>query len=335
MSVTLHLSSARRVLHISQPFELLWGSRLERATIGYERFGTEDGPVVVVQGGISADAHVAYHDDDPRPGWWDTLVGPGKPIDTSRFCVISTDWLGGCGASSGPWSHGAPFPAVAPADQAAAIAAVLDSLRVARIEAFVGASYGGMTALAFAERYGSRLRRAIAIGAAHRPDARAIAWRSLQRRMLKLSPEEAPRRAAMALARSLAMLTYRTRAELSARFVVTPSWDGAEAHFPIESYLEARGEAWAQSMDPESYRVLSQAIDLHAVDPSRIEADVLLIGARQDELVPIEDLWECAHKIRRGACVELDSIYGHDAFLKETAAVGALLRRALGGEAVR
>src|SRR5262249_20658192 len=150
----------------------------------------------------------------PSPGWWDAVVGPGRAIDTRRFRVLATDYIGGAGASTGPEPARGPFPVVTSHDQAEAIVRLLDALGVEKIHAFVGASYGGMVGLALAARHPQRVARLVAFGAPERSHPVATAARSVQRRILRLGLERGFDGEAVALARSLAMTTYRTPAEL-------------------------------------------------------------------------------------------------------------------------
>src|SRR5256885_2214466 len=130
----------------------------------YELVGPEAAPVVVVLGGISATRHVTSTESDAAPGWWDALVGPGRAVDTTRVRVLGVDYIDG-----GRGSDGRPRRTVTTHDQADAIAAVLDAVGVERVHAFIGASYGGMVALAFAERLPHRVERLVVISAPHEP----------------------------------------------------------------------------------------------------------------------------------------------------------------------
>ena len=153
---------------------------LERP-VGYEIVGPPRAPVVVVLGGISATRHVATTGHDDTPGWWDATVGAGRAIDTATYRVLGIDFLDG-----GRRGDGRPRHVVTTHDQAAAIVRVLDTLGVERVHAFVGASYGGMVGLAFAERYAERLDRLVAISAPHEAHPMSTALRSLQRRIVQL-----------------------------------------------------------------------------------------------------------------------------------------------------
>ena len=314
--------------------DLMHGGRLEGVQVAWRLVGPADGPVVAVLGGISANRKVAASDDGP--GWWPGLVGPGKGIDTRKFRVLSFDWLGGSGGTSGP-APGSfrvnPFPAVAPEDQAAALLWVLGQLGVTELRGFVGASYGGMVALAFAAAHPDRVQRLVVVSAAHRAHALATAWRSIQRRIVRLGLETGASEDALALSRGLAMTTYRSPEEFDARFAGPPTADDGFYRFPVDDYLEARGADFVRRIVPESYLCLSESIDLQDVDPTRIVTPATLVAVRQDQLVPLVQMRDLARRLR-GRCrlVELDSVFGHDAFLKEDEALKPVFAEALEGE---
>ncbi len=278
----------------------------------HECVGPHDAPVVVVLGGISASAHVCASDADPRPGWWDNTVGPGRAIDTTQYRVLGLDWLErGVASADRITTH----------DQADALAAVLDGLGAVRIDAIVGASYGGMVALAFASRYPDRVERMVVISAAHRTDAMTAARRSIQRDILRLGVRTGSDRDAVRIARALAMTTYRSRAEFAARF------HSLEA---IESYLHRVGERFAGEVSAARFLALSLSADLHAVEPESIAVPVTIVAAENDEVVPRGQLEELSERLAGPATlVDLPSIHGHDAFLTEPGALSEILTTAL------
>ncbi len=328
------LASGARQLELPSPWRLQFGGGLLSAQLAYELTGPADGPLVVVLGGISSGRHVTSTFSDPRRGWWQPLVGPDRDLDTDRFRVLGIDFLGGNGASTGPadTEDGQVFPPVATSDQARALAALLDVLGVEHVYGFVGSSYGGMVALAFAALYPRRIEKLLVISAADRPHPRATAWRSLQRRIVRLAARQGDEHTGLALSRGLAMTTYRTPGELAQRFDGRPRRTSKGFRFPVEDYLEARGDAFAEVFDTRAFLCLSESLDLHRVQPERIEVDTTLVAVRSDELVPVEQLRDLYDRLpgnRR--LVEIESLYGHDAFLKETDIIGRLLRESLGG----
>jgi len=331
MSHTITLAHSTSLLHLPLCWPLTHGGELRGGLLAYELLGPQGAPLVIVQGGISAGRHVARGAGAASPGWWDDLVGPGRALDTTRLRVLATDPLGGGGASTGPVTSGQrPFPALTSTDQARALALLLDHLGERQPVAFVGASYGGMVGLALAAHEPARLRALVAISAADRAHPLATAWRSVQRRLVRLGREHGAPRQALALARGLAMATYRSARELEERFGGETEIVDGVPRFPVEAYLEARGDAFAESFDAEAYLCLSQAIDLHRVDAAAITTPTTLVAVESDQLVPVEQVRDLSRRLAGPVqLIELDSVYGHDAFLKESAALAPILRDAL------
>jgi homoserine O-acetyltransferase/O-succinyltransferase len=302
---------------------------LEIATLpGYELTGPPDAATVLVLGGISATRHVASSAHDASPGWWEPIVGPGRAVDSSRWRVLGVDHLDG-----GETSDGRAERTVTTAEQADAIAALLDALGIETLHALIGASYGGMVALAFAERHPARLERLVVIGAAHEPHPATTALRAVQRGIIELGLETGRATEAVVLARALAMTTYRTRRELGERFAGVPrTCDGArpDTSFPVERYLLRNGERFAATCSAARYLALSLSADLHTVTPERIRTPTLLVAAEDDGIVPREQVDELARRIAAPVKVaQLSGRTGHDAFLTETSQVSSLLLTAL------
>ena len=323
MSSAFTVEGELSVLALPASFELEGGS-LPAPQLAYELQGNPDGPLVCVLGGISAGRHVASSAANPRPGFWEWLAGEGKPIDTRASSVLGIDWIGGAGLSSGPRSSGLgwDFPAVSTRDQARALHGLLPALGRTRFDTIVGASFGGMVALSFAELYPQEVGRMVVISAASKSDPLASAWRSLQASILELGRETGREERALALARGLALTTYRAREDWARR-------GGREG---VQSYLEARGAEFVRRFDAAALSVLSRATDTHACDPGSIATPALVAGADTDLLVPWQSIEALAREL--AGPVELRRIvsaYGHDAFLKEESQVAALVR--LGGAA--
>ena len=289
--------------------------------IAWECHGATDAPVVIVQGGISATRHAAASAAHPESGWWEAQVGPGRAIDPVRCRVFSIDWLG---------ADGALDCTLDPADQADALASVLDALGIARVRAFVGASYGAMVGLQFAARHGARLGRLVAISGAHRSHPQVTALRVIQRRIVALGRSEGGVREALAIARSLAVIGYRTGDEFGARFDAAPAVDAHGARFAVEDYFDCIGPRFVARFTPTAYLRLSESIDLQRVAPEALNVPTDLVAVAQDQIVPLGDLECLAAQAPRCRLHVIDSRYGHDAFLKETQAIDAVLRAALG-----
>src|SRR5690606_4640148 len=188
--------------------------------------------------------------------------------------------------------------------------------------AVVGASYGGMVALTLAARAGERTERVVAICAAHRPHPMATALRSVQRRIIRLGCRTGTHDEGVAIARALAMTTYRTTGEFRLRFGSALSTADTAARFPVDDYLDHHGAAYAADFPAECFLTLSQSLDLHSVDPGAIDVPCSLICFDSDTLVPPQDVRALAAALPRAATLTcISTPYGHDGFLKETSAV--------------
>lgn len=288
----------------------------------YEVAGPDAAPVIVVLGGISSNRHVCAHRGDPSPGWWDDVAGPGRALDTTWYRVLSFDYV-----DSGSDRHGRPPRPVTTHDQAAALALVLDTLGVQRVRAVVGASYGAMVALAFAERFPERAGHLIVIGGAHASHPMTTARRSVQRRIVELGLDTGRVREALALARALAMTTYRTADEFAERFTAAPTiGDGAATKFPVERYLEHHGARFAAEWEPARFLALSLSGDLHVVDPSRVRTPSTLVAFENDGIAPPAQMRDLASRL--GAPSELHVVAarsGHDAFLAEPGLISPII----------
>jgi len=215
-------------------------------------------------------------------------------------------------------------------DQADALAVLLDTLGIARAEAFVGASYGAMVGLAFAARHADRLGKLVALAGAHRPHPYATAQRAVQRGIVKLGLDRGCVDEALSLARQLALTTYRSGEEIGRRFSGGAEYRDGRFQLPVEGWLERHGRRFVARFDARRYLALSESIDLHDIDPKAVRVPTSLIGFASDRLVPLADL--CALQQRLGAPASLEVIetpYGHDGFLKEHERLAPLLREAL------
>jgi homoserine O-acetyltransferase/O-succinyltransferase len=283
--------------------------------------GNPDGPTIVVLGGISGNRFVA-HSADGAPGWWPGLVGPGRAVDPARHLVVGLDFAADAEGRAAPST----------ADQAQVLLAALERLGRASADVVIGASYGGMVALALAEAAPERVGRLVVISAGSEPHPTATANRELQRRVVALGLESGKGDEALAIARGMAMLTYRTPEEFAERFE-----GGIDACCPQTAsepgaYLRARGVAFRAVMSPERFLSLSASIDRHRVDPARISCPVLLIGADSDQLVPAVQMRALADRLAGPAELHsLPCLYGHDMFLKEAEAVGRVVAPFLPG----
>ena len=362
---------------LPSPLPLVHAPPLPNVRIRVEVLGDPSLPLsrtVVIFPSFSHSSHVAGHTDDPSPGWWQEMCGPGLPIDTRHFRVVCASNLGSPFSPTNPASalgaDGRPlrarFPALTPTDMARCHGAVLSCLfgpgvlagsaPGGRLHALVGASMGGMQALQFASLYPHAAARLLAVATTGRTTPFSCAIRATQRKAILSDPdwaggdyEDTPARApvrGLRLARELGTMFYRSRAEFDARFAWAPS-PGADVHWAargdaweVTSYLTHAGTKFVRAFDANAYLLLSNAMDLMdlgdgvegraqwAQGARRIASGgcrSLLVGIKQDALVPSEELRMLAAAINSGGgegggappaeFVELDSIMGHDAFL--------------------
>jgi homoserine O-acetyltransferase len=294
--------------------------------VAFRVVGPAHAPVVAALGGISAHRGVAGAKGE---AWWSEVVGPGLALDTLRFRVLGIDYIGGAGDSSTPDGIG-NFPPVSAYDQAVALQAVVAHLKLDHLHAIVGASYGGMVALAFAERFPALVRRLVVLSAADRAQALSTAWRSVQRQIVREAIGRGEGASGLRLARALAMTTYRSAGEFAERFSAAPVRVGDRFRFPVEEYLFARGDRYVQRYRPESFLTLSESIDLFTIDAAGVSTPATLFAVRQDLLVPLADIHAFAGRLGgRYKLFEIDSMFGHDAFLKEGAALKPIIDQAL------
>jgi len=346
--------SARKFFHLESEFPMHRGGSLPRVDLAYETWGElnrgRDNAVLLFTG-LSPSAHAASSGEDTSPGWWEEMLGPGRPIDTRRYFVVCVNSLGSCYGSTGPASidprtgeaYRLEFPVLSIEDIASAGFEVIKALGIERLHTVVGASMGGMTALAFCTLFPHAAHGLVTISSAARAEPFAIALRSLQREIIRSDPEwhhghydvGKPPVRGMRLARKLGMITYRSGEEWLRRFgrervsAEHVPGDLFGIDFEIESYLEFHANKFVGQFDPNCYLYLSRAMDLFDVGEhsgcvatelgkSTVER-ALVIGAETDFLFPLhqqEELVECLHHPDRDVeFVVLPSLQGHDSFL--------------------
>lgn len=285
--------------------------------LNYELVGPADAPVVFVAGGISAHRHVAANALDAAPGWAEGLVDAGRALDPSRVRLLAFDYIGACGGIDAP---------IDTADQADAVALLLDALGIEVLDAFVGYSYGALVGLQLAVRHPQRLRKLIAVSGAHRPHPYASAWRALQRKAVALGQLQCADEQGLSLARQFAMLSYRTPEEFGERFDAAPTIRNGCVRVAAEDYLDAAGAKFVARFSATAWLRLSESIDLHQVDPAQVAVPTLVIAVEGDRLVPLSDAVALVEGLGPGGRLRvLRSQYGHDAFLKETDRIDAFL----------
>jgi len=367
-------SPAQRFIPIAtpdDPFVTERGELLRDAGLAYETWGTlnaaRDNAVLVVHA-LTGDAHAASHPElrGDRAGWWEPLIGPNRPIDTNHWFVICANSLGSCYGSTGPRSLDARgrrydlrFPALTVRDLVSAQLRLLDSLNIAQLGCVIGGSLGGMQVLEFGLMAPQLARRLVVVAASDRFHAQGIAYNEIQRRAIMLDPawrggsydDGAQPANGIAVARMLGMLTYQSDACMTERFdrnaARYSAWPEFHDRFDVEGYLHYQGDKLAQRFDANTYLYLSRAMDSHDIGRGRggplelghlLRADTLFIGVSSDILFPAIHVAESARSLRAAgapaAYWELDSIHGHDAFLKEFERMQDVLRDAVGTPAL-
>jgi homoserine O-acetyltransferase len=285
--MTEFIPPGTRYVDLPSPFRMKRGGELHGARIAYETWGTlnaaRDNAILILTG-LSPDAHAAANDANPAPGWWEAMLGPGKPIDTDRWFVVCVNSLGSCKGSTGPASidpaTGAPyrlaFPELSVEDGADAAAHVVRALGLDRLACVIGNSMGGMAALAFLARHPGVARSHVNISGAAHALPFSIAIRSLQREAIRLDPQwndgayddaRYPE-SGMRMARKLGVITYRSALEWDGRFGRVrldsdrrDDEDPFGLEFEVESYLEGHARRFVRSFDPNCYLYLSRSMD--------------------------------------------------------------------------
>jgi homoserine O-acetyltransferase len=320
--------SQEGILTFDEELPLHFGGALHDVQVAWRLTGPPGAPVVAALGGISAGRYVT--NSEGRKGWWSEIVGPGCALDSAKFRILGLDFLGGSGATTGPLAGQVDFPSISAYDQAEVLRRVLHLLSIPRLRAVAGASYGGMVALALAERAPQLTETIIVISAADRSHPMATAWRSVQRAIVRYSLSKHDGAEGLRLARALAMATYRSPDEFAARFSGSAIKIDDRYSFPVERYLLARGDAYASAYLPEAFVCLSESIDLHEVDATKIRVPVALVAVREDQLVPLQDMRTLKERLSGPVDLfEISSEFGHDAFLKEAETLRSVFSRAL------
>ncbi len=363
MRMTEFIPPGTRHIDLPSPFPMKRGGTLAGARIAYETWGTPNAArdnAILILTGLSPDAHAAMHDANPAPGWWEAMLGPGKPIDTTRWHVICVNSLGSCKGSTGPAAidpnTGAPFklsfPELSIEDIADAAAHVVRALGFERLACVIGNSMGGMTALAFLARHPDVARSHINISGAAHALPFSIAIRSLQREAIRLDPkwnegnydEASYPESGMRMARKLGVITYRSALEWDGRFgrvrLESDRRDDEDPfglEFEVESYLEGHARRFVRNFDPNCYLYLSRSMDWFDLGEScggtadqglaklRVEK-ALAIGVHTDILFPLQQQQQIADGLRAGGVdasfLPLESPQGHDAFLVDIGRFG-------------
>jgi homoserine O-acetyltransferase len=356
-----------QAMHFAEPLPLRSGAQLRDYILAYETYGTlnaaRDNAVLVCHA-LNASHHVAGRHADGAVGWWDNLVGPGKPLDTERFFVIGVNNPGSCFGSTGPTSpnadapgqpYGADFPVVTVEDWVDAQARLVERLGIDRLAAVIGGSLGGMQALAWTMRHPARVRHCLAIATAPNLSAQNIAFNEVARRAIVTDPDfhdghylqrgAVPKRG-LRVARMLGHITYLSDDVMDAKFGRNlrndaPVYSTQAIDFQIESYLRHQADKFAEYFDANTYLLITRALDYF--DPARDAGGSLARAfeparANRFLVVSFSTDWRFAPERSREivkalvdnriavSYAEIEAPHGHDAFLLDDARYHALLR---------
>ena len=356
------------------PFPLEVGGAIGPVEVEYETYGElndDRSNVILVLHALSGDAHAAGWDLDAvrsgrkerlrKPGWWETVIGPGKPLDTDKYHVICANFLGSCYGTTGPGSinpktgreYGLTFPIVTVGDWVALQARLLDRLGIERVYCVVGGSLGGQQAIEWMMAYPERVEKAIVLAASARLSAQGLAFNAVGRHTIMHDQGFmngnyyglAVPAQGLAAARMLAHITYLSEEAMDMKFgrrlqdKQAPTFDfGIE--FEVESYLSYQGQSFVQRFDANSYLYITRAMDYYDAAQrwgggslkeacSRVKADVMVVSFSSDWLYPPNQCKELAMALGQFhqpvTYINVPSNYGHDAFLVETEVVNRLL----------
>jgi homoserine O-acetyltransferase/O-succinyltransferase len=356
-------------MFFAEPLPLQSGASLRECTLVYETYGTLNAArsnAVLVCHALNASHHVAgrYDGEPADTGWWDNLVGPGKPLDTDQLFVIGVNNPGSCFGSTGPTSpnpdapghaYGADFPVVTVEDWVDAQVRLLDRLGIAQLAAVIGGSLGGMQALAWTLRHPARVRHCIAVATAPNLSAQNIAFNEVARRAIVTDPDfhgghyarhgVLPKRG-LRVARMLGHITYLSDDSMDAKFgrqlrAPQPAYSTQDIEFQIESYLRHQADKFSEYFDANTYLLITRALDYF--DPARAHGGDLgraFAPARDNRFLVVSFTtdWRFAPERSREivkalvdnridvSYAEIDAPHGHDAFLLDDARYHGVLR---------
>ncbi|AVD85282.1 homoserine O-acetyltransferase [Pseudomonas sp. SWI6] len=348
-----------QIARFDEPLALACGRSLASYELVFETYGTLNASAsnaVLICHALSGHHHAAgYHAvTDRKPGWWDSCIGPGKPIDTNRFFVVSLNNLGGCNGSTGPSSinpasgkpYGADFPVLTVEDWVHSQARLADRLGIRQWAAVVGGSLGGMQALQWTITYPDRVRHCVDIASAPKLSAQNIAFNEVARQAILTDPEfhggsfqdqgVIPKRGLM-LARMVGHITYLSDDSMGEKFgrelkSDKLNYDFHSVEFQVESYLRYQGEEFSGRFDANTYLLMTKALDYFdpaaahggdlAATLAHVKADYCIMSFTTDwRFSPARsrEIVDALMAARKNVCyLDIDSPYGHDAFLIPT-----------------
>lgn len=344
--------------------QLECGRKLGPITLAYETYGqmnAEKSNCILICHALTGDAHAAGYNDpkERKPGWWDNMIGPGKPFDTNKYFIICSNIIGGCKGSTGPGAtnpatdkpYGLDFPILTISDMVNVQKALIDSLGIKELMCVVGGSMGGMQVLQWAVAYPDMVRLAIPIATTARLSAQAIAFDAVGRHAIMADPNwnrgnyygnDIPSRG-LGIARMIGHITYMSDKSMHKKYgrdlqdKAEPDYDFV-TEFQVESYLEYQGNEFVKRFDANSYLYITKAMDyFDLAEPSgdlrkelsRAKAAFLVVSFSSDWLFPPYMSKEIVSALRRNnidvSYTEIQSDYGHDAFLLEVDTLSRLI----------
>jgi len=341
------------------------GAKLGPVTLAYETYGTlnvHKNNAVLVLHALSGDAHAAgWHKGDKKPGWWDNMIGPGKAFDTDKYFIVCSNVLGGCKGSTGPSSldpdksepYGLDFPMITISDMVNAQKYLIDHLGIEKLLSVAGGSMGGMQVLQWVRSFPENVRSAIPIATGLKHSPQQIAFNEVGRQAIMSDLEwkdgdyygsVSPKRG-LALARMIGHITYMSDSSMEEKFsrkLKNGNYNFSfRPDFEVEGYLHYKGDDFVKRFDANSYLYITKAIDYFdlsvsnaLVSKSREEnIRFLVISFKSDWLYPPHQSVGIVRKLKAGSVdasyCEIDSSYGHDAFLIETREETSLVKHFL------
>ncbi|MCX5749739.1 MAG: homoserine O-acetyltransferase [Candidatus Saganbacteria bacterium] len=342
------------------------GEKLGPITLAYETYGKLDEDAengILLLHALSGDSHVAgrYSADDKKPGWWDEMVGPGKAFDTDKYFIICSNVLGGCSGSTGPSSinqatgnpYSLDFPFITIGDMVSAQKKLVEHLGIKKLLGVAGGSMGGMQAVSWLVKYPGMIHSAIPIATSSKHSPQQIAFHEVGRQAIMSDPnwnegkyygQEIPAKG-LALARMLGHITYMSDVSMEEKFGRQKNEKKLpakfDAHFEVEKYLQYKGDSFVKRFDANSYLYITKAMDYYdaskgkPLEEALIGGDVkiLAIAMKSDWLYPTHHSKEIVKACKRAGLdtsyCEIDSTYGHDAFLLETKELTHLIKHFL------
>lgn len=361
----MNASSASQSFVLQDDLPLDCGEALANVVIAYETYGelaADKGNAILVCHALTGDQYVAStHPITGKPGWWERMVGPGKPIDSDRFFVICANVIGSCMGSTGPASlapDGRPyamrFPVITIRDMVRGLVALLDGLGIERLHTVVGGSMGGMQTLSLAANWPARAERVLVIASTARHSAQNIAFHEVGRQAIMADPawsdgdyyatERSPDNG-LAVARMAAHITYLSEAGLTEKFGrrlqdrASKSF-GFDADFQVESYLRYQGSGFTQRFDANSYLYITRAMDYFDLAEEHggklanafagSSSRFCLVSFDTDWLYPTSESRHIVHALNAAGAkvsfVELSAPNGHDSFLLEHAQLDRVVK---------